>query len=51
MKCKHFEGCLRYTEMTLDWTALNCEGCPAYEKLNILKAVKNWMVSKVGLGK
>ncbi len=30
-RCKHFEECLRYTEMTLDAQALNCENCPAYE--------------------
>lgn len=40
MKCKRYEECLRYTEMTLDWTALNCKGCPAYKKSNIPRSLK-----------
>jgi len=51
MKCKHYEECLRYTEMTLDSTALNCEGCPTYEKTNIYGVIKCWLVSRIGLDK
>jgi len=50
-RCRHYNKCLRYTEMTLDWTALDCQNCPAYEKLNLLEAVKYWMVKSIGLGK
>ncbi len=29
--CRYLESCPRYSEMTLDANAVDCEGCPAYE--------------------
>ncbi|WP_304328109.1 hypothetical protein [Candidatus Culexarchaeum yellowstonense] len=51
MRCKHYDECLKYSEMTLDSSALNCEGCPAYEKTNIYEVIKHWLVRKIGLDK
>ena len=31
-RCTNHEKCLKYTEMTLDWTAHICYNCPAYEE-------------------
>jgi len=29
--CVHLEKCVKYTEMSLDPRAVDCEDCPAYE--------------------
>jgi len=29
--CENFDKCVRYTEMTKNPHAIDCEGCPAYK--------------------
>ena len=34
MPCKQLPECVKYSEMTLDPVAADCNGCPAHEEVD-----------------
>lgn len=41
--CRNFPDCVKHTEMTLDWTAVSCDGCPAYAKRGLVSRILGWL--------